>query len=313
MNQIKSIIIAAVILLVIGSLVGMTVTRHDDAAKHKPPQATRQNVCLLLDLSDRISPSLQPLQVEKDKRTIGALVDLFEEDVKKKLYVNSMDSIRVAVAEQPTGYGETLLKISDAMTIDMSDQKPNKKRDEFPKQKERFLSKVEELYQVASSNTAYAGADIWRFFREDLDKYRITGTSEAPVRNVLVVVTDGYITFGDQKNRPRAGSRASYMEVSQFRHNGWEKEFDRRDSGLISGMKHPDWEVLVLQVNPHKTEDLPIISKYWSKWFDEMGISNYRIEKTNDSTRLSRQVIASFLNQAKGTQKVEHVAKAGAH
>jgi hypothetical protein len=304
------IIITGITVLLLGAMVGLSATRRAETAHNQKPTATRYNICVLLDLSDRISPALQPLQMERDKRAINGILELFEEQTRKKLYVNSNDSLRVAVAEQPTGYGATLLKISDDMTIDMGELKITKKREQFPVLKEQFTNKVNELYQVAAANAAFAGADLWRFFREDLDKYRIVGTEQQPVRNVLLVLTDGYITFGDQKRRPREGKRASYMEVAKFRHNGWEQEFDDKDLGLISGGKHADWEVQVLEVNPHRTEDMPIISKYWSKWFEEMGIQHYRIEKTNDSARMSKQLVAAFLNEP--TNKAQHsVAREG--
>lgn len=286
--------VALVLLITITSIMSL---RRTEAAHNLKPRVPRYNICVLLDLSDRVSPALQPLQVEKDKRVLNGVLELFEEQTRKKLYVNSHDILRVAVADQPTGYGSTLLKISDDMVIDMGELKVTEKREQFPALKEQFTSKVNELYQVASVNAAFAGADLWRFFREDLDKYRIAGTEQQPVRNILLVVTDGYITFGDQKKRPNEGNRTSYMEVAKFRHNGWEKEFDRKNQGLINGGKHIDWEVQVLEVNPHRTEDMPIIAKYWSKWFEEMGIRHYRIEKTNDSARMTKQLVAAFLNE----------------
>lgn len=291
------IIITATTILLLGAIIGLSATRRSDAVHNQKPRAIRYNICVLLDLSDRISPTLQPLQVERDKRAINGILELFEDQAKKKLYVNSNDSLRVAVAEQPTGYGATLLKITDDMTIDMGELKITKKREQFPVLREQLTNKVNELYQVASANSAFAGADLWRFFREDLDKYRMAGTDQQPVRNVLLVLTDGYITFGDQKRRPREASRTSYMEVAKFRHNGWEQEFDDKDLGMINGGKHAEWEVQVLEVNPHRTEDMPIISKYWSKWFEEMGIQHYRIEKTNDSARMLKQLVATFLNE----------------
>lgn len=291
------VFILVVALLLLSTIISISAIHRTESVNEKKPKPTRINICVLLDLSDRISPALQPLQVERDKRVINGILELFEEQTRKKLYVNSNDSLRVAVAEQPTGYGSTLLKISDDMTIDMSELKITRKREQFPVLKEQFTNKVNELYQVASANTAFAGADLWRFFREDLDKYRAVGTEQQTVRNILLILTDGYITFGDQKKRPREGNRASYMEVGKLRHNGWEKEFDAKDIGLISAGKHPDWEVQVLEVNPHRTEDMPIVSKYWAKWFEEMGIQHYRIEKTTDSARMSKQLVTSFLNE----------------
>jgi len=302
--------------LIIGSVVTLLATltclsaamkkNGKEPAKLHLPQ---YNICLLLDLSDRISPTSEPLQRTKDRQAIAGILELFEEQVKSRLFVNSTDVIRVGVADQPTGYGETLLRITDVMTIDMGRLKATKKREQFPRLKEQFLARVDELYQVACANTAFEGADIWRFFREDLDKYRVSETAGRPIRNILVVLTDGYITFGNQKTRPRKDNRASFMNVARFRHNGWEQEFVSGNHGLMSGGKHPEWEVLVLEVSPKRTEDLPIITKYWSQWFEEMGINRYRIEKSNDSARMSKQVTADFLSAGNRSKVTTRIAK----
>lgn len=287
-------IIAGVVLL-IGAVVAMSVTRKPEATAR--PKAPRLNVCVLLDLSDRISPELNQLQTERDKRAIGGVFDVFEEQVRKKLFVNSNDILRVAVAEQPTGYGETLFRITDDMVVDMAGMKVNQKRDLFSKQKGQFIGKVNELYQVAAANTSFAGADIWRFFREDLERYRIDATGDQPVHNVLVVLTDGYITFANHGNRPRQHGRTSYMEVPRYRYTDWQHDFDRRDAGLMSVGAHDGWEVMVLEVAPQRTDDMPIISYYWSKWFDEMGVKHYRIEKQSDSAQMVKLALAEFIRQ----------------
>ncbi len=83
------------------------------------------------------------------------------------------------------------------------------------------------------------------------------GIEARVVRNILVVLTDGYINFASARGWPREGSRTSWVEVSRLRHNGWEGEFDAKNMGMIpAGTDH--WEVLVLEVDPWMPQDLPV-------------------------------------------------------
>src|SRR6185295_4805906 len=52
----------------------------------------KQNLIVLLDLSDRLI--LQADQPERDKEIIRELYTLFEEKVKKEMYIKSRDEIR---------------------------------------------------------------------------------------------------------------------------------------------------------------------------------------------------------------------------
>ncbi len=256
------------------------------------------NICLLLDLSNRIDPALAPVQAEKDRKIITAVADQFGDLVRHKLFINSHDILRVAVAPQKTGYDATLTRVSDAMAIDLREVKIAEKRSAFPKLRQEFLNGTAELYRAAVANTSFNGSDIWSFVRDDLAAYRVTGTSAEPVRNVLIIVTDGYLTFANQERRPKSGHRTSYMSVNRFRKTGWEEEFSSGDYGLMSeGLKAAGWEVLLLEVAPRQTEDLPVLRRYWSQWFEELGVTNYRIERSQDSAKLTQGIIADFLRQ----------------
>lgn len=297
----KYILPALIAIVVIGTTVYATQQKTAPAAKQ---HGSQYNICLLLDLSDRIDPRKVPLQAEKDRKVIAAVTEEFTEIVKKGLYVNSRDTLRVAVAPQPTDYRKTLLELGDKLAIDMRELKVTEKRQKLPELKERFIAHSGTLYDAAVKNHQFTGGDIWSFFRDNLESYRVQGSETRPVRNILIVLTDGYINFASTKGRPKEESRTSWMEVSRLRHNGWEEEFDAGDGGMIpAGKDHGSWEVLVLEVNPKSPQDLPIIHKYWSKWFEEMGISHYRIAKESDSTTLTKEVISTFIKESAHPEK----------
>jgi len=303
----KFVITALIAIVVIGTSVYATQQKGEIQQKctSAKPHGSQYNICLLLDLSDRIDPRKDPLQAEKDRKVIAAVTEEFAEIVKRGLYVNSRDTLRVAVAPQPTDYRKTLLDLGDTLAIDMRSLKVAEKRQKLPELKERFIAQSGMLYDAAVKNREFTGGDIWSFFRDNLESYRVEGSEAKPARNILVVLTDGYLNFASTSGRPSEGSRTSWMEVSRLRHNGWEEEFDARDCGLIpAGKAHGNWEVLVLEVDPKSPQDLPVIRKYWSKWFDEMGISHYRVEKENDSAVLTREVIATFIKESAHPEKV---------
>jgi len=291
----KFIIPALIAIFIISTAVYATQQKAAPPKQH----GSQYNICLLLDLSDRIDPAKDPLQAEKDRKVIAAVTEEFTEIVKKGLYVNSRDTLRIAVAPQPTDYRRTLLELGDTLVIDMRELKVTEKRQKLPELKERFIDRSGMLYDAAVKNREFTGGDIWSFFRDNLDNYRQEGSETRPVRNILIVLTDGYINFASTRGRPKEGNRTSWMEVSRLRHNGWEEEFDSDDCGMIpAGKDHGNWEVLVLEVDPRTPQDLPVIRKYWSKWLEEMGISHYRIEKESDSATLTREVIATFIRES---------------
>jgi hypothetical protein len=186
----------------------------------------------------------------------------------------------------------------------MRELKVTEKRQKLPELKERLISRSGMLYDAAVKTHTFIGGDIWSFFRDHLESYRVDGSDARPVRNILVVLTDGYINFASTSGRPKEGNRTSWMEVSRLRHSGWEEEFASGDRGMIpAGKDHGNWEVLVLEVDPKTPQDLPMIRTYWSTWLEDMGISHYRVEKESDSAALTREIIGSFLRESEYSVK----------
>lgn len=251
------------------------------------------HLSVLLDLSDRIRSDIQ---VEKDKRIIRGIVSLFEQEVKRKLYINSRDRLNIIIAPQQNNYADAISEGADILSIDMSRMNPSEKREFLPKRTERLLTAVDDLYRVAAENPHFTGADIWSFFRTHLEGYIGQSTSVDNVRNVLIILTDGYIDFSDsvQRLRPKAQNRTSYMQASQFA--GDLGAFDLGDHGLISFKRDfGNLEVLVLEITERRVGDEQIINKYWEKWFNEMGIQRYDFRVTHDSTAQVESLIRKFI------------------
>jgi len=76
----------------------------------------KHNYIVLLDLSDRLI--VQQNQPERDKQIIKSLYGLFEEKVRKDLYIKSRDEIKVVIAPQ-TGSGIKRDEFEDRLYINM--------------------------------------------------------------------------------------------------------------------------------------------------------------------------------------------------
>ncbi len=53
----------------------------------------------------------------------------------------------------------------------------------------------------------------------------------------------------------------------------------------------------MLEANPHRVEELPVLRRYWSQWFQEMGVAKFRMERSQDSAKVTQGIIADFLRQ----------------
>lgn len=164
---------------------------------------------------------------------------------------------------------------------------------EYPSQL-HFLA----LEDAMTSNT-YPGSDIWRFFKDHIEDYCLDDCH----RNILIILTDGFMYH---KNTViKSENYTSYLTPKSLKKlklnkNNWKDEIEKRKLGFIPiGKKLDDLEVLVLgiknqsKINPF-TRD--ILEKYWSDWFDKMGIKKYKI-KSEDLPSNVEKVIFDFINK----------------
>src|SRR6266852_7600305 len=119
------------------------------------------NICMLVDLSDRISKPKAPNQVFKDKLAIRMIVEVFDSMVRRKLYIGSKDILRLEVAPQPMNYDSSLFRIGGNLCIDMTHLKASEKREKYQLLRTGFLASVDSLYAKASTASRFPGADIW--------------------------------------------------------------------------------------------------------------------------------------------------------
>jgi hypothetical protein len=276
-----------------------------------PAPTDRQlNINILWDLSDRIDPQTNPASpehYERDIEVIKTITSFFRKDMEKRGAYKAKGRIKIFFTPPPAN--ARINAIAANLSCDLSsytgDGANKKKKEMYDSIESRFTNNANEIYHLTlmgnKGKKQWDGSDIWRFFKNDVKDYCIDPSGE--YRNILVLLTDGYIFHKDSKERQ--GNRTAYLlpeTLKPFRNNpGWRNTFTNGDYGLISTRKDlQNLEVLVLELTPSKEykNDEDILKAYLEKWFEEMGIqqSNHACYNT-DLPEYTRKKITGFLNR----------------
>ena len=240
------------------------------------------NISIFLDLSNRISPSKYPetpSPTERDLAAIETIVSCFKDDMEAKGAYRAKGCIKVFF--DPTPQIKGINEIAKTLDVDLSKAKDNKEKKKiFDHINEDFLKSLKLIYQNSISSQNWIGADVWGFFKRKVKDRCIRPN----YRNILVIITDGYIYH--QNSKEKSANRYSYLlpevlDGQKLRNNpNWKVDMKNTDFGLIAPRKDlQDLEVLVLEIRPEPTkpQDQDIIEETLKKWFDEMGIKHYSI------------------------------------
>ena len=216
--------------------------------KPKKQPVIKHNYIILLDLSDRII--VQENQIARDKEIIKHIYNLFEQHVKKELYIKSKDEIKVVIAPQK-GSGLRTQVFENRLYINMANIKNIYRRKNEEQRRKDFYANLDTLYQKAkfSNNPKdYYGADIWKYFYEDLeDDY----STDSLTKNFLFILTDGYPIVGKDKDK---------LEPIKN--------------------KFPDLHVAIVEAAPREKDmEWDRIIDLWGEWFNEIGIKDYTLIK----------------------------------
>ena len=227
----------------------------------------KHNIILLLDLSDRII--VQEDQPARDKEIIRHLYSVFEEQVRKDLYIKSRDEIKVVIAPQ-LGSGLPYDIFEERLYINMERINNFQRRKEEVIRRDNFYANLDTLYRKAEFSTIpeeYYGADIWKYFYEDLkDDY----SRDTLTTNFLIILTDGYPIVGKDKEKLQPIKN-----------------------------KFPDMKVVLVEAAPREKDmEWDHIMEMWSEWFKEIGITNYTLIKRKAISKEKEQL--SDIIQGKG-------------
>lgn len=212
------------------------------------PLAVKYNSIILLDLSDRLI--VQDNQAERDKELIMHIYGLFEKRVKQQLYLRSRDEIKVVIAHQR---GSNLRNevYEDSLYTDIENIPAVLRRKTEAERRTVFANNLDKLYEQAmfSNNPKdFYGADIWRYFYEDL---KVDYVRDTLSQNFLFLFTDGYPIVGKDMTK--------LQSVNE---------------------KYPDLKVILIEAAPRdKDMEWDRVIELWEEWFASMNITDYEFVK----------------------------------
>lgn len=277
-----------------------------------PPARENLNIIIVPDLSRRIADTINnPEQIRND---IALLNKVWENFVSKtKFKMNTKDRLIVDVTDDNQADGQ-FRKLADSLFFDLSTHTNKSNRLFYESVEDKFQEKITELYNLASSKPL--GADYHSYFSNRLKRFIKKPTLDDTYRNVLIILTNGYL---EAENNQRTGIWAytgtypERLKVSNAIKRGVPYQQALNDLKPIPDcpIHFPDLEVLVLEVNPRTkrtnldqwndpgtVNDFPILKHQWKEWFDLLEIKNAKndniFNKRHDATKLTEEILDDF-------------------
>ena len=249
------------------TLITFLFSCNPPAPKTAKKMREKNNYIVLLDLSDRII--VQPNQLERDKEIIHHIYNLFERNVKENLYIKSRDEIKIVIAPQ-RGSNLTTEVFEDRLYINMDNINLVHRKSKEEERKLHYMANLDTLYDKAmfSNNPQdYYGADIWKYFYEDL---AYDYASDTLTKNYLFILTDGYPIVGKNINKLQA-----------------------------INTKFPDLHVVLIEAAPRdKDLEWDRIMDLWGEWFNEINVPEYTIIKRKAISK-EKEMIDDIVSQDK--------------
>ena len=241
------------------------------------------NISILLDLSDRISIEKHPNPTMeyylRDVGYINSVYDAFSQHVKGKKIIQMDD--RMQLFFDPPPLNPEINLISKSLKVELN--KANVSNTLLEDIESKYKSEPLKLYQLAIKDNNYIGSDTWTFFKNRIDDYCIDDN----YRNILVILTDGYIYY--ENSMMRDHNMSSFLTPKEIRKSNlntadWMRKFKEGNYGFLKANEDlSNLEVLVLGVNPNPGNpyEEDVIKAYWTKWLDEMNVKRYEVRSTD--------------------------------
>ena len=289
------------------SKLNLTESEIADCLKWLPPAPTSLNLIIVPDLSRRIIDEVNnPDQITNDTILLNYIWEAFE--IYTKQAVNTKPRLIVDVADEGQANGQFRTLANDLFFDVPKHESPHLRYLWFDENRHRYGKSIEQLYSLAKMNPI--GVDYWTFFRRNLSKHIQKSTLFDNYRNVLVIITDGYL---EAEHKIYTGDWKTRCVIAEKIKQGNPIEKTVLDRVRIPDIvqKFPTLEILVLEVNERKkfspqepkdkgtTEDFDILKILWTEWFNRLDVKNYKDNffiQRNDATELTKKEIERFLN-----------------
>lgn len=241
------------------------------------------NMIVVVDLSDRIDtikhPSV-PSHEFRDIELVKNLTNLFKKEMDSKGAFNAKGSIQVLFYPLPKNPDIAIL--ANQLDVDLTGLDNKKKKNIYDNIETDFQNSLRKIYSQTIETREWIGSDIWEFFKSDIDLYL-----KDNYRNVVVVITDGYIyhvnSCNMQDKHRYAKITGELLESEGLRNpSTYKAEIQNKDFGLITTRNDlKNVEVLFLELDPNpKYPDFDVMKIVLEKWCREMGIEKIGIYKS---------------------------------
>lgn len=222
------------------------------------------NLAVFVDLSDRITKDQSNMkQEDKDKIILKELAQKFYDKNAKK-FAQSKDIFQIVFYPAPSGAQSFAQNLS--LDLNQLNTIPEKRKALLSFQ-DNLSAGVDSLYANAVKANNFFGSDIWGYFSKD----KVKDLHNEGYRNVLVIITDGYIY--DANNKVKNGNNYSYILPSTL---------SIPNSGLIPcKISNPNLEVYIIECNANPQTDFPKMKSVLEKWFKDMGIEKFDIQDSD--------------------------------
>lgn len=260
--------------------------------------AKNLNVSILIDLSDRIDPEKNPNPTmeyfQRDTEYIKAIEKGFLDHIKSKKVIQLNDKMQVFFNPEPLDSKMNELTKELKVSFDKNTTKEN-----ISLVEKKYSGLPLQIYKSAIKDKKYVGSDIWEFFKNKVKDYCIKDDH----RNVLFILTDGYIYHKDSKFSE--GQKTSYLTpelVKSLKLNSSDFKTKMQDKNLGFVKANDDLEnleVIVLGINPAKGNpfEADVIKEYWENWFTEMKIKNYQIKSADLPSNIEPIILKAISNK----------------
>lgn len=271
---------------------------EDNNATKTKDVSQNLNISLLLDLSDRISPAKYPNPTMeyylRDVGYINSVSEAFTEHVRSKKVILAHDKIQLFF--DPTPLNPEINKISKDLKIEFN--KGNVSKEIIRKGKITYATKPLEIYKLAIKDGNYIGSDIWKFFKTNINDYCV----EKDYRNILVILTDGYIYYKDTQMKD--GNLTTYLTPGLIKDNKlssskWNEKIINQKLGFVKANNNlSNLEILVLGINPNPKNpyEEDVIKTYWTNWFRAMKVKRFEIRNADLPSNMDK-IIKDFISK----------------
>ncbi len=302
MKKIYSIILTISTLFIILSCADERKEKQKEADPkqevNKHGNSDNLNISFLLDLSDRIDPKKYPNESMqyylRDVAYIKSVSEAFDTHLRTKKVRQMNDKMQVYFDPEPQN--QNINAISNDLRYSVT--RENASLDLLDKIKNTYASEPLKIYELAIKDDNYVGSDTWKFFKTKVKDFCI----EENYRNILIILTDGYIYHKDTKMKE--GNLSSYLTPQDTRgyslnDKNWRNKIDEKEIGFIPATEElENLEILVLGINPDPKNpyEEEVIRKYWSDWFDKMEVGRYDIKTAGLPSNMDKIIKDFILN-----------------